>query len=504
MTTLDLFHDAGWSSSKLSGNPKRDGVKGTLPEPAGLSTANTKQVDVKIRIKSLDAQWLPVPAVPSKVQVEGPWLYDERSETVFGIRTGTKKLKKSYQVTAIRAQPDRALLAQNPDTGGPPSIQQYALDPGNEVTDYVRQLTETVISGAHTNYEKVVAIQAFFATTNGFKYSKTTQVPGIDSPSALEDFLKGKRGFCEQYASAMAAMVRIAGVPARVAVGFTAGTPQPDGTYTVTTDDAHAWPEAWFSGTGWVRFEPTPRADGQTTVPDYATAAGSTSNAPGTTVGGPEPTPGPSGSSDKANALLDKLDRLDNAPVAGPDQTVPTGHRPSTSFGLAALIVLAALLVLPRLLHLVRRRRRWRGGGALAGWAQVYDDAVDMGHVWRPADSPRAAAAALAQRHALDAPARDALGRLALAAERARYAPDSSTRAGSVDATGLYDAAAVVRSALLSGVSRTTRWRAWLLPTSTLRWASSALGTFVADVLDGFDNAWSALPRLRSRGARPV
>jgi hypothetical protein len=42
------------------------------------------------------------------------------------------------------------------------------------------------------------------------------------------------------------------------------------------------------------------------------------------------------------------------------------------------------------------------------------------------------------------------------------------------------------------------------LPTSTLRWASSALGTFVADVLDGFDNAWSALPRLRSRGARPV
>ncbi|MCW2571071.1 MAG: hypothetical protein JWO88_1129, partial [Frankiales bacterium] len=93
---------------------------------------------------------------------------------------------------------------------------------------------------------------------------------------------------------------------------------------------------------------------------------------------------------------------------------------------------------------------------------------------------------------------------LALAAERARYAPDGSTRAGTADTSGLYDAAAVVRSALLSDVSRTTRWRAWLLPTSTLRWASSVLGTFVADVLDGFDNAWSALPRLRSRGARPV
>jgi hypothetical protein len=166
--------------------------------------------------------------------------------------------------------------------------------------------------------------------------------------------------------------------------------------------------------------------------------------------------------------------------------------------------VLAALIVLPRLLHVLRRRRRWYGGGALAGWAQVQDDAVDIGYQWRPADSPRAAAAALAQRHALDAPARDALGRLALAAERARYAPAASTRAGVVDTSELYDAAGVVRTALLSGVSRTTRWRAWLLPTSTLRWASSALGTFVADVLDGFDNAWSALPRLRSRGARPV
>jgi hypothetical protein len=105
----------------------------------------------------------------------------------------------------------------------------------------------------------------------------------------------------------------------------------------------------------------------------------------------------------------------------------------------------------------------------------------------------------VAQRYALDAPARAALNRLALAAERTRYARD-----GAVDATGLHDDAAVVRAALRSAASRPVRWRSWLLPRSTLRWASSRLGTFVADALDGFDRAWSALPRLRFGRAREV
>jgi hypothetical protein len=60
----------------------------------------------------------------------------------------------------------------------------------------------------------------------------------------------------------------------------------------------------------------------------------------------------------------------------------------------------------------------------------------------------------------------------------------------------LHDDAAVVRSALHAGVSRQVRWRAWLLPPSTLRWTASTLGTFVADALDGFDNAWSSLRGL--------
>jgi hypothetical protein len=348
----------------------------------------------------------------------------------------------------------------------------------------------------------VAAIQRYFTDpANGFRYSESSQVPGIDSPDALEAFLEGKQGFCEQYASAMAAMIRIAQVPARVAVGFTKGKRQKDGSYRVTTNDAHAWPEAWFAGAGWVRFEPTPRRDGQTEVPSYASGPGTTTPDAGGPVGpNPAPTLGPDGATgETGNAKLDQLDRLENPnPTAAADGSPGAGgggHR--GTYALAGLGTLAVLLLLPRVLYLLRRRRRWHTGGPLAGWAQVCEDATDLGHLWRPSDSPRAAAAALSQRYALDATARTALHRLATAAERARYARD-----GAGDVSGLADDAAAVRTAVGAAVPRTARLRAWLLPVSTLRRASSAVGTFVADALDRVDELWSSVRRLR--GVRPV
>ncbi len=53
-------------------------------------------------------------------------------------------------------------------------------------------------------------------------------------------------------------MARSIGLPARVAVGFTTGLSRADGAYSVLGKNAHAWPEVWFDGYGWVQFEPTP------------------------------------------------------------------------------------------------------------------------------------------------------------------------------------------------------------------------------------------------------
>ena len=75
--------------------------------------------------------------------------------------------------------------------------------------------------------------------------SSTASPPRPAPPATTSlDFLRLKRGYCEQYAGAMAVLVRAAGVPARVVLGYTPGQVQADGTRLITTDDAHAWVEA--------------------------------------------------------------------------------------------------------------------------------------------------------------------------------------------------------------------------------------------------------------------
>ena len=86
----------------------------------------------------------------------------------------------------------------------------------------------------------------------------TSSRPGRAGLPPLVDFVERTRaGYCQHFAGAMTVMLRMLGVPARVAVGFTAGTWK-GGVWTVTDYQAHAWVEAWFAGYGWLTFDPTP------------------------------------------------------------------------------------------------------------------------------------------------------------------------------------------------------------------------------------------------------
>ncbi len=102
-----------------------------------------------------------------------------------------------------------------------------------------------------------MALQDYFTgPDSAFRYSLQTAPSGGDD--ALVEFLTvGRTGYCEQFASAMAVMLRAVGIPSRVAVGFTGGTDFGD-YRSIRTSDAHAWVEAYFPGTGWVLFDPTP------------------------------------------------------------------------------------------------------------------------------------------------------------------------------------------------------------------------------------------------------
>ena len=113
-----------------------------------------------------------------------------------------------------------------------------------------------VAGRAATPYAAVLALESWLRQTGGFTYDESP--PRVKGTPPLVSFVtQTKAGYCQHFAGAMAAMLRMLGVPARVAVGFTSGTPD-DGTWVVTDHDAHAWVEVWFSGIGWVPFDPTP------------------------------------------------------------------------------------------------------------------------------------------------------------------------------------------------------------------------------------------------------
>lgn len=493
LTTLDVFvEDAGWSSSELSADPQDDAVRAGIPTPVDAAQVQAEPVSTSIDLGRIDGPWLPTTFPPTDIAIDGPWLWDKESQTVFSTRTSLREVDEPYTVRSARLRPTAELLRGS--AGVPGEIGDvYAARP--PLSAFAQQLLDRTVAGKETDYDKVAAIQSLFRNpANGFVYDKDADVPGFDQAGALERFLRGKQGFCEQYASAMGALVRALGIPARVAVGFTAGSRRPDGTYQVTTSDAHAWPEVWFSGAGWVRFEPTPRVS-QVTTPAYTQppADGPVADEPSSAAAEPA---APASAAPADPAAVDRASDLDQA--AGAEGGALSGTAVVVLGGVLGLLGLA---LLPALLTAVRRRRRWASPGPLTAWAQVRDDAVDVGHGWRPADSPRAAAAHLVTTRSLPVAAAEALERVAVAAERARYARPV-VAAG---APGAQADVRLVRAALLAGASRRAGLVARFAPPSTLRWASAGLGSRSADLLDRVDATVSAVgERARHPRRRPA
>jgi len=492
MTTLDQYSGTGWSASSLQVDRTTGNVNRGVPASTGDTGGRHRDLRMTLGIDTLKVSWLPVPFGPRKISVRGAWVWDGDSETAFSATRSTQGLP-SYEVTASRALPDRAELDASSGPV-PDSISTRYATPVQASAAVVRT-TDRITAGAAGPYEKAVALQSYFTSArNGFVYSLDATT-GIGGPDQLEAFLTSKRGFCEQYATAMAAMLRIEGIPSRVAVGFTPGHRAGNQrAYSVTTSDAHAWPEAWFAGAGWVRFEPTPLTD-RITTPAYSRPTAATP--PGSTV-----VPAPSAAVPPALRKIasDRDPDLLLTPQAG-NPAAARARRPGPlpPVRVLLLVLAAVLLVLPVLLHALRHRMRWRSPTALTAWEQVQLDAVDVGHRFRACDSPRTAAGRLAEPLELSAPAEAALTRIAGSAERARYALTGSG-AGRDPAAD----AALVRAALLAGATGPVRWRARLLPPSTLSWAGTALGRTTADVLDRVDEAFAVLGRLVRRRPRAV
>jgi hypothetical protein len=325
-------------------------------------------------------------------------------------------------------------------------------------------------ANAPTDFQKAVALQSFLRSGE-----YTTKRPTGSGSETLEGFLNENdtdeylTGYCEQFAAAMAVMARTLGIPARVAIGFL--NPEEtgiDGTYAYSAHDLHAWPELYFPGAGWVRFEPTPsfRAPSTPGYTQHEFPAPSETDLP-TSAGSEEPENRPSLGADP---------REENQQGQAADGSgLPVPWRVLGAAALA-LVLLVALALLPRS---VRRRRRERrlGLGPEPVWIELRDTVVDLGLTWPAGRSPRETGSHLVHyfgrpvgtdtasrpRHGADvAPeAEHALQRIVGTIEQQRYA-----RPGSDQAAILKADAETVIAALQGGVMTGPRRRAEWLPRS--------------------------------------
>jgi transglutaminase-like putative cysteine protease len=207
------------------------------------------------------------------------------------------------------------------------------------------QLAQTFKEGSKTPADYVTRVLAYLADPT-FTYS---EVPPR-SADTLQGFLfEAKQGYCQQYSGAMALLLRMGGIPARVATGFTTGATDDKTQENVVRDfDAHSWVEAFYPGWGWLTFDPTPADSPARSQPKDA------QNIP--TGGG------------NALASSGDLAALRTGPTSSGGGGAPWWRLPLEGIAGLGLLALVALLVrrrlrggaLPALLELERALRRTR------------------------------------------------------------------------------------------------------------------------------------------------
>ncbi|MFJ1970772.1 DUF3488 and DUF4129 domain-containing transglutaminase family protein [Streptomyces sp. NPDC087903] len=490
IVSLDDFDGTTWKPSKRH----IVGVPDEFPTPTGLSPdIKRTEIDTTVAAANWYAQdWLPMPYPPSGVNIKGNWRYEPVGMTLVGDH-GQNTRGATYEVKSLDVQPTAEQLASAPKP--PAALERDYTKLPDSLPSVVAKTAREVTAGATNPYEQAVALQDYFSITGGFEYD--TQVQAGSGSEAIARFLKDKQGFCVHFSFAMAAMARTLGIPARVAVGFAPGTPQADQSVSVGLKDAHAWPELYFEGVGWTRFEPTPNRG---SVPSYTVPDSSGSSLPDVARPSAGTSTSPSTAPSASESCSAQLKKLEACPSESAQAVAASGDDgPKWWMLLGWVFGGLAVVLLPLSPMLWRLRTRAVRLGAhgrteadavphtLTVWQELTDTAWDFGIPPDESLTPRKAAARIVALGHLDPTTAAAVHRVADAVEQVLYAPRPRPTAG------LADDVRRVHVALRATVGRGTKVRALVAPRSAVRvaWAASEWWTGVKT------RAAAARPNLR-------
>ena len=409
MLTLNSFDGVQWH---VGGEPliDRPGEIDSFEVEESAFFGPTTPIIQDITVLALQMDWLP--AAYSPTAMSAPNTAVDRG---YRVKTDDAALRfdaltyrgMAYVVASDVPQPDLDVLSRTDD--GLPSIvfagaieeddfdaaaapleielrefedtERY-VDLPESVDSRIRVLAFQTTRGLQTDFEKGLALEAFFRTPGNFLYS-TSVVPGHGATD-LADWLLDptsenyRIGYCEQFSTSMAVMARTLGIPSRVVLGFTPGSLLEDGRVIVRDRNAHAWVELWMPSQGWVRFDPTPRSDDVNPatfgnlpfdVADYLDIPQAVA---------------PVLDLDSEGGFLfreEEFDIPDRVAAGGGGDDVSTGPQLPSWFLPVAAILIGLFGLLPGVKWIRRRRRlrRLESGDISAAWSEIVDRLTDLG-----------------------------------------------------------------------------------------------------------------------------
>ena len=383
----------------------------------------TQRVTTSIQIERLRMDWLPASYVPVSFGSDSDILNAMRVRQADGSLRLEGDLSyegMTYTVESELPSPDIAILATDengelspafefaateetvpepvvaPAREEPMNVEIY-LELPEDIDPAIEEEARRQTANLTTNYEIGLALESWFHS-EAFAYS--TNIDPGHAATDLADWLLDDQspnfhvGYCENFATAMAVMARTLGVPSRVVLGFTPGEPtEQENVYIVRDRNAHAWVELWMPTQGWVRFDPTPRAD-----EINPTTFGAAESELGFQLTRYLDVPDPEPIDIRTSPLpLPQFGEEGPLPVfsgGGDGEVADQGFRipgwVATAAPIAVLLVIA-IGAIPTIKWWMRRRRmrRLEDGDISAAWEDIVARLIDLGDTPSPTATPR-------------------------------------------------------------------------------------------------------------------
>ncbi|MFC2023567.1 DUF4129 domain-containing transglutaminase family protein [Chloroflexota bacterium] len=258
-----------------------------------------------------------------------------------------------YKIVSSLSVADEEML-RGAGTNYPRWVVPRYLQLPNSLPERTLLLANEISEGLETPYDKAIAIRDYLRE---IAYNEQIEAPAPGQDGVDYFLFEVREGYCSYYASAMAVMLRAAGIPARYVEGYSQHLRE-EGVFGILELDGHSWTEVYFPRYGWVEFEPT----GADPINDRAPER------PGSDSG--------AGSRDRPGAQMpldDEMDQPLDPDLLGSGAETSAWWKGTSSWVFWGLGLLVALLAAGTMLML-RRRRKVEG---LSSAETVYEDLVD-------------------------------------------------------------------------------------------------------------------------------